>query len=82
MVNLVDRFVKWAPVKSTMREVVPSIFHHEEDRDLIGHCPDRGEGDRSGETTELSHGMEKPAKCECVITRHEISNTLHVPDLG
>lgn len=61
MVNLVDCFVKRAPVKSTVREVVPSVLHHEKDCDLIGHCPERGKGNRRGQTTELCHGVEKPA---------------------
>jgi hypothetical protein len=49
-------------VQSTVGEVVPGIFHHEEDRDLVSHGPEGGERYRSRETKELSHWVEEPMK--------------------
>lgn len=60
MVDFVNGLVERTPVKSTVREVVPGILHHEKDGDLIGHGPHGGEGNGGGETEELSHRVEEP----------------------
>ncbi len=45
MVDLVDVLVKRTPMKGAVGPVVPGVFEHEEDGDLVGHGEDRGEGD-------------------------------------
>lgn len=62
VMNLMDSLVEGAPVKSAVQEVVPSILHDEENCNLVGHGPEGGEGDRSLQTTELSHWVEQPIK--------------------
>jgi len=60
MMDLVDVLVKWSPVHGPMCPVVPSIFHHEEDSDLVGHGEKRRERDACGKAKVLSHGVKKP----------------------
>lgn len=62
MVNLMDRLVQGAPVKSTVREIMPGVLHHKEDRNLIGHSPERGKGNRGGQTEKLGHRVKEPAR--------------------
>ncbi len=38
VVDLVDVFVQRTPVQGAVRPVVPGVFQHEEDGDLVGHC--------------------------------------------
>ena len=38
--NLVNHLVKFRGMESTVRPVVPCIFHDEEDSDLVGHGED------------------------------------------
>ena len=46
VVNLVNGLVQRTPMQSPVRKVVPGIFHHKENGDLVGHGPEGGEGDR------------------------------------
>jgi hypothetical protein len=59
-----DGLVKETPVEGTVGKVVPGVFQHKEDGDLVCHCPEGGKWDRSLETEELSHRMEEPAERE------------------
>lgn len=60
VVNLVNSLVERTPMQGTVGEVVPGIFHHKKDRDLVSHSPEGGERNRSRETEELSHWVEEP----------------------
>lgn len=60
MVDLVDAFIERTPVKSAVREVVPCVFHNEEDCELVCHSPEGRERSRGSETEVLSHGVEEP----------------------
>lgn len=62
VVDLVNGLVERAPVQGTVGKVVPGILHHKEDRDLVGHGPQRREGNRGGKTEELSHWVEEPVE--------------------
>ena len=66
VVDLVNGLVKRAPVQGTVGKVVPGILHHKEDRDLVGHGPQRREGNRGGKTEELSHWVEEPVEKKAV----------------
>lgn len=46
MVDFVNGFVEWTPMKSSMEEIVPSVLHHEENRNLICHGPGGWERNR------------------------------------
>lgn len=61
MMNLMNSLIQWAPMESTVWKVMPRIFHDEENRDLIGHSPDRGKRNWCWKTKKLRHWMEKPA---------------------
>ena len=54
--------VEGTPVEGTVREVVPSILHHKEDGNLVGHSPKGGEGNRGREPEELGHRVKQPKK--------------------
>ena len=60
MVDFVDVFVGWAPVQAAVHPVVPGIFHHEEDQDLVGYLPPGGEGNGGGDSHHVCHGVEEP----------------------
>lgn len=60
VMDFVDAFVERRPVECAMGEVVPGVFHDEEDGDLVGHGPQGGERNGSLEAAELGHGMEEP----------------------
>lgn len=60
MVDFVDVFVEWTPMKRTVRPVMPCILQHKEDRDLICHGQERWEGYAGGEPEKLGHRMEEP----------------------
>lgn len=60
VVNFVDGFVERTPVESTVKEIMPGIFHHEENGNLIGHGPERREGNGGSEAEILSHRVEEP----------------------
>ena len=62
VVDLVDGFVEGSPVESAVGEVVPGVFHDEEDGDLVGHGPDGGEGDGGREAEVLCHRVEEPIR--------------------
>lgn len=61
VVDLVNGLVEGTPVEGTVGEVVPGVFHHEEDGDLVCHGVEGGEGGGGLETEELGHGVEEPA---------------------
>ena len=54
-------FVKVGSVQETVGKVMPSIFKHEEDSDLVEYLKNRRKGDGGGEPTVLRHGVEEPA---------------------
>jgi len=61
MVNLVDVLVKeGACVHQAMRPVMPCILEDEKNGNLVGHGDGAREGNGSGETKVLAHGMEEP----------------------
>lgn len=39
MVDFVNGFVEWTPMKSSVEEIMPSVLHHEENCNLICHGP-------------------------------------------
>lgn len=82
VVDLVNGLVEGSPVQSTVGEVVPGILHHKEDGDLVCHGPEGGEGNRGGESAELSHGVEEPAFALGSIFSGGSIETLNLPDLG
>lgn len=81
VVDLVDGLVQRAPVQRTVGEVVPGIFHHEEDGDLVGHGPEAREGDRGGESAKLCHWVEEPALRLDGIRTALQAGLLSLPDL-
>ena len=60
MVNFVDVLVKWAPVKGSVRPVMPSILEYEEDGNLVRNLVPGGEGHTCTEAKVQRHGMEEP----------------------
>lgn len=64
MVNFVDVLVKWAPVKGSVRPVMPSILQYEEDCNLVRNLVPRGERHTCTEAKVQRHGMEEPGLCK------------------
>lgn len=60
VVNLVDGLVERTVVKRAVEPVVPGILHDEEDADVQGHLPERGEGYAIVEAEVGGDGMEEP----------------------
>lgn len=60
MVDLVDIFVKRAPMQCTMRPVVPCVFEDEEKSDLVCQCEEGREGNAGCKAKVLSHWVEEP----------------------
>lgn len=81
VVDLVDAPVERAPVEGAVGEVVPGVFHDEEDGDLVGHGPDGGEGHGSLEAKVLSHRMEQPV-VSCQLMKLPVTRGCYRPDLG
>ena len=72
VVDLVDVLVKRAPVKCSVRPIVPGILHHEEDTNLVCHCEEGWEGYSRGESKELGHWMEKPWKSQSRLSINQL----------
>ena len=64
MVNFVDVLVKWAPVKRSMRPVMPSILEYEEYGNLVRNVEPGGEWHACTEAKVQRHGMEEPGQCK------------------
>lgn len=60
VMDLVNVFVQRSPMHCAMCPVVPCILEHEEDCDLVCHCPQRGERNRRRKTEPLSHWVKEP----------------------
>lgn len=60
VVNLVDGAVERTPVHGAVGPVVPGVLDDEEDGDLHGDFPERGEGDAGAHAEEDGHGVEDP----------------------
>lgn len=60
VVELVDGLIERAVVKRPMGEIVPGILHDEEDADLVGHLPHRGERHAIVHSAPGRDGMEEP----------------------
>lgn len=68
MVNLVDGFIQWTPMESTVGKVMPRVFQDKEYRYLISHGPQRGKRYRGGQAKKLGHRVEKPRAVSNAIT--------------
>lgn len=64
MVDFVDVFIKWAPVKGSVRPVMPSILEYEEDGNLVCNLVPGGEGHACTEAKVQRHRMEEPGLCK------------------
>ena len=64
MVDFVDILIKRAPVKRSVRPVMPSILEYEEDGNLAGNLVPGGEGHACTKTEVQGHGMEEPGRCK------------------
>ena len=60
VVDLVDGAVERAPVHGAVGPVVPGVLDDEEDGDVHGHLPERGEGHARVHAEEDGHGVEDP----------------------
>ena len=60
MVYFVDVLVRWAPVERTMVPVVPCVFKHEEDQDLVQDLPPGWEGNGGRHAHCVCHWVEDP----------------------
>lgn len=56
--------VEWAPVKGSVRPVMPSILKYEEDGNLVRNLVPGGEGHACTEAKVQRHGMEEPGLCK------------------
>lgn len=60
MVQLVDVLVQRAVVQGAVEPIVPGVLHNEEDGNVHGHLPERGEGHAVVHAEVSRNGVEKP----------------------
>jgi len=60
VVDLVNVLVQRAPVHGAVHPVVPGVLEDEEDRDLVCHGEERGEGNGGFKAGVLCHRVEEP----------------------